>query len=69
VGEKQAVSDQVEMGFTDLRSINEARRFQMVKPERRLGELLLEMGCIRHEQLSTALARQVSKPSSASVTS
>jgi len=48
----------VEMGFTDIRSINEARRVQMINPKRRLGELLVEMGCIRPEQLSTALARQ-----------
>jgi len=48
----------VEMGFTDIRSINEARRVQMINPERRIGELLVEMGCIRPEQLSTALARQ-----------
>jgi len=48
----------VEMGFTDIRSINEARRVQMINPERRLGELLVEMGCIRPEHLSTALARQ-----------
>lgn len=49
----------VEIGFTDIRSINEARRVQMVNPERRIGELLVEMGCIRPEQLSTALARQL----------
>jgi len=48
----------VEMGFTDIRSINEARRVQMINPERRIGELLVEMGSIRPEQLSTALARQ-----------
>jgi len=48
----------VEMGFTDIHSINEARRAQMNTPDRRLGELLIEMGCIRPEQLSTALARQ-----------
>jgi hypothetical protein len=48
----------VEMGFTDLGAINEARRAQMINPERRLGELLVEMGCIRPDQLSTALTRQ-----------
>lgn len=48
----------VEMGFTDIRSINEARRAQMNAPQRRLGELLIEMGCVRPDQLSAALARQ-----------
>jgi hypothetical protein len=53
----------VEMGYTDLRSINEARRAQMVHPERRLGELLVEMGYIKPEQLSVALARQTQNQS------
>jgi hypothetical protein len=48
----------VEMGFTDLPSINEARRVQMAHAEKRLGEVLVEMGCIKPEQLSAALVRQ-----------
>jgi hypothetical protein len=48
----------VEMGYTDLSSINEARRIQMDHSERRLGEVLVEMGRIKPEQLSAALVRQ-----------
>lgn len=48
----------VEMGFTSLPAINEARRVQMYHAEKRLGEVLVELGRIRPEQLSAALARQ-----------
>jgi hypothetical protein len=48
----------VEMGFTDIRAINEARRIQMAHSERRLGEVLVDMGYINPDQLKEALARQ-----------
>ncbi len=48
----------VEMGFTDIRAINEARRIQMAHSERLLGDVLVEMGRINPDQLRAALARQ-----------
>lgn len=48
----------VEMGFTDIRAINEARRVQMAHSERRLGEVLVDMGRINPDQLKAALVRQ-----------
>lgn len=48
----------VDLGFTNLTQVNEARRKQMVRPSVLLGEYLVELGYVTPAQLLDALSRQ-----------
>lgn len=48
----------VDLGFTNLTQVNEARRKQMVRPSVLLGEYLVELGYVTPAQLLNALSRQ-----------
>ncbi len=48
----------VDLGFTNLTQVNEARRRQMVRPTVLLGEYLVELGFVTPAQLLEALSRQ-----------
>jgi hypothetical protein len=48
----------VDLGYVCMAHINEARRKQMVRPEVRLGEILLEMEALTPVQLEKGLELQ-----------
>jgi PAS domain len=48
----------VDLGFTNLNQVNEARRRQMTRPNVLLGEYLIELGYVTPAQLLEALSRQ-----------
>jgi hypothetical protein len=51
----------VDSGYVTLSQLNEARRRQMQETERRVGEILVEMGHLSPEALARALAIQSSE--------
>ena len=48
-------------GYVTLVQLNEARRRQMMETERRMGEILIEMGYLSPDALARALAVQSSE--------
>lgn len=48
----------MDSGYVTLVQLNEARRRQMQERERRMGEILVEMGHLAPEKLARALAIQ-----------
>jgi hypothetical protein len=51
----------VDSGLVTLTQLNEARRRQMMERERRMGEILIEMGYLTPAALARALAIQSSE--------
>jgi hypothetical protein len=51
----------MDSGYVTLMQLNEARRRQMMETERRIGEILVEMGHLAPAALARALAIQSSE--------